>query len=126
MFSIVSKNKGRMINVRLNDETHFEFKAAALLRGGTMSALLHQYIVKMIREEKERDRGEFNRALKAVKIEALNGQPIDVSDEPLIDPNFPDQKIRNDGFHITDEGLDNAIIVGRAADSSAKERKKVG
>lgn len=51
MFIAVSRNS--MINVRLADQTHEDFKTVAELRGASMSTLLHQFIVKAIREEKE-------------------------------------------------------------------------
>lgn len=54
--------KERMINVRLSERTHEEFKIAAELRGASMSGLLHQFIVRTIREEKERESQAFRGA----------------------------------------------------------------
>lgn len=51
MFLLVQKE--RLVNVRLTPRTHEEFKIACELRGASMSSLLHQYIVRTIREEKE-------------------------------------------------------------------------
>ena len=51
MFATVIKE--RLVNVRLKEKTHQEFKIACELRGASMSSLLHQFIVRTIREEKE-------------------------------------------------------------------------
>lgn len=49
----ITMSRKSMINVRLAEQTHEEFKIVAELRGASMSTLLHQFIVKAIREEKE-------------------------------------------------------------------------
>lgn len=59
MFSVMSKTK--MINVRLTDQTHEDFRIAAELRGASMSSLLHQFVVRTIREEKEREPKAFEK-----------------------------------------------------------------
>ena len=59
MVCFMASPKVRMINVRLKPDTHDEFKIACELRGGSMSSLLHQFIVRTIREEKERDPKAF-------------------------------------------------------------------
>lgn len=58
MFGFVQKE--RLVNVRLTPKTHEEFKIACELRGASMSSLLHQFIVRTIREERERDPISFN------------------------------------------------------------------
>lgn len=45
--------KVKMINVRLSPTVHDQFKIACELRGASMSSLLHQFIVRTIREERE-------------------------------------------------------------------------
>jgi len=45
--------KEKMINVRLSPQMHDDFKIACELRGASMSSLLHQYIARTVREEKE-------------------------------------------------------------------------
>lgn len=55
------------INLKINPRLREEFQAAAHLRGASMSSLLHQHIVKIVREEKERSIDEFNRALEFVR-----------------------------------------------------------
>lgn len=59
MLRLVASPKVKMINVRLKPETHDEFKIACELRGGSMSSIMHQFIVRTIREEKERDPRAF-------------------------------------------------------------------
>ncbi len=49
----ITMSRKSMINVRLAEATHEDFKIVAELRGASMSTLLHQFIVKAIREEKE-------------------------------------------------------------------------
>lgn len=50
--SAMSTNKEVLINLRVRPEVRDEFKLAAELRGATMSGLLHQFIFRIIREEK--------------------------------------------------------------------------
>lgn len=63
-----------MINVRLTDETHEDFKIVCELRGVSMSGALHQFIVKSIREEKEREPQAF---------QTTNIKPIASSEETI-------------------------------------------
>ena len=51
---MAGEKKDVLVNLRLKPKTRDEFKVAAELRGASMSGLLHQFIVKTIREEKER------------------------------------------------------------------------
>lgn len=55
----VASSKDKMINVRLTPVVHEQFKIACDLRGGSMSSLLHQFIVRTIREERELDPKAF-------------------------------------------------------------------
>jgi hypothetical protein len=59
--------RNKAMNLRISNERHLEFKVAADLRGAKMSGLLHQFIVKTIREEKERDPIAFEQALLTEK-----------------------------------------------------------
>lgn len=45
--------KKAILNLRLNPKVRDEFAIAAELRGASMSGLLHQFIVRTIREEKD-------------------------------------------------------------------------
>jgi len=68
MFATVIKE--RLVNVRLKEKTHQEFKIACELRGASMSSLLHQFIVRTIREEKEHAPHSFD------VIEEPNTRPL--------------------------------------------------
>lgn len=59
---LVAKPKVKMINLRLSEDTHDAFKIACELRGASMSSLLHQFVVKTIREEKELDPKAFGKS----------------------------------------------------------------
>lgn len=56
-----------LVNFRLRPDVRDEFKAVAELRGSTMSGLLHQYAIKLIREEKERDPVGFTKRVAVIK-----------------------------------------------------------
>jgi|SRR5580704_1674993 hypothetical protein len=52
---MTERTKDAVINVRVRPQVRLEFRAAAEMKGGTMSGLIHQFIVKTIREERESD-----------------------------------------------------------------------
>lgn len=56
--------KKAILNLRLRPEVREEFAVAAELRGASMSGLLHQFIVRTIREEKEAAPHAFKRERK--------------------------------------------------------------
>jgi uncharacterized protein (DUF1778 family) len=68
------------INIRINPRIREEFKIAAELRGASMSGLIHQFIVKTIREE------------KGVNPEAFLEDTAEAEDEilPIIDTRTPE------------------------------------
>ena len=66
----LTKKKGGLLTVRTGNATLEDFAAVAFLKGATMSGLVHQYVVRSIREEKERAPGEFEEALKVVREDA--------------------------------------------------------
>lgn len=68
MLRVMASPKVRMINVRLAPDKHDDFKLACELRGGSMSSILHQFIVRTIREEKERDPKAFQTAPKGIEV----------------------------------------------------------
>ena len=49
----VATKKEVLVTIRISENTRDEFKIAAELRGSTMSGLLHQWIIRTIREEKQ-------------------------------------------------------------------------
>ena len=69
-FGVDIMSRTSMINVRLKNETHTEFKALSEIRGASMSTLLHQFILTSIREEKERDLKGFQLKLQEVQDDA--------------------------------------------------------
>lgn len=59
-------DKKAILNLRLRPEVRDEFAIAAELRGASMSGLLHQFIVRTIREEKEQSPQSFVKSEHAV------------------------------------------------------------
>lgn len=49
--------------MRMLPRRYAEFRAVADLRGSDMSNIVHQYVIKLIREEKERDPEGFEEAV---------------------------------------------------------------
>lgn len=79
MLGFMASPKVKMINVRLTPTVHDAFKIAAELRGASMSSLLHQFVVRTIREEKDMDPAAFNNgssvtAEQVVMVPLMNGQ----------------------------------------------------
>lgn len=56
---IVATNKEVLVTIRIAPDVRDQFKKAAELRGSTMSGLMHQFIVRTIREETEAAPQEF-------------------------------------------------------------------
>ena len=71
------------INLRISPQIRAEFKIAAAQRGASMSGLLHQYIVKVIREEKN---------INASIFEEQEATGLQMMDEPAI---IKDEKKRS-------------------------------
>lgn len=63
------KTKGGLFNLKINPNTRDEFKAAAEIRGATMSSLIHQYIFQVIREAKRDTPIEFEAKLAEITAE---------------------------------------------------------
>lgn len=61
MLITVASSKEKMVNVRLSPVVHEQFKIACELRGVSMSSILHQFIVRTIREERELEPKAFRR-----------------------------------------------------------------
>lgn len=67
LVSVVAKKT--ILNLRLRPEVRDDFATAAELRGASMSGLLHQFIVRVIREEKDIAPQEFKEnGIGAVKV----------------------------------------------------------
>ena len=59
--NLVATTSGKDVHItfRINPKVREEFKIAADLRGASMSGLIHQFIVKTIREEKASNPAAF-------------------------------------------------------------------
>jgi uncharacterized protein (DUF1778 family) len=91
-----SKGKDKIINLRVAPEKRLEFKTASRLRGATMSGLLHQFMVKTIREEKDRDIAEFEKTLEVIRSEELAETlkaPVNIVAQQVI-PEEPPEIVR--------------------------------
>lgn len=73
MLVIVASPKTRMVNVRLTEQVHEDFKIACELRGVSMSSLMHQFVIRTIREERELDPKAF---VRRKSPNPLNGVPL--------------------------------------------------
>lgn len=62
LYNVMSKEV--LLTIRTRPEIREEFKKVAELRGATMSTLIHQFMVSLIREEKDREPGVFEKANK--------------------------------------------------------------
>jgi len=84
MLLLVPKEK--LVNVRLTPKTHEEFKIACELRGASMSSLLHQFIVRTIREEKDMSPHSFvtERSVNGKRLapNSAKGMPIKIEKQP--------------------------------------------
>ena len=74
MLRVVATNKEKLLTVKVAPLVLRDFKIAAELKGGTMSALVHMFVVQTIREQKERNpeafkkRSEYERPVVTAKI----------------------------------------------------------
>lgn len=66
-----SSGKDVWINIRINPHIREEFKIASDLRGASMSGLIHQFIVKTIREEKAINPDAFKKHSPTIEDEVL-------------------------------------------------------
>lgn len=68
IYNVMTLKKEVNLNVRIRSDVRDDFKIVAELRGISVSGLLHQYMVKLIREEKERDPEAFKREVSNIKL----------------------------------------------------------
>lgn len=86
MLIVMASPKVKMVNVRLTPSVHEAFRIAAELRGASMSSLLHQFIVRTIREERELDprafvlKAEPGRLKADLRHKKSEPPPIDLGD----------------------------------------------
>lgn len=85
MLDFVVSPKAKMINVRLTPAVHDQFKIACDLRGVSMSSLLHQFIVRTIREERELEPKMFEAETRATfhnaEIAEFPPREVKISDD---------------------------------------------
>lgn len=86
MFDFVASPKEKMVNVRLTPAVHDQFKIACDLRGVSMSSLLHQFIVRTIREERELEPKAFEKPTGLIE----NGErAVPVRNEGILNARTP-------------------------------------
>lgn len=61
------RTKDERINFRISPKTKIELEAVAELRGTSMSGLIHQLIVRAIRDERTADPKAFNAAVQRIE-----------------------------------------------------------
>jgi len=84
---IVATNKEVLVTIRIAESVREEFKKAAELRGSTMSGLMHQFIIRTIREEKQLSPHVFAERRLA---------PVLATITPAIDPKAEVRRMIND------------------------------
>lgn len=76
MLRPVATHKDALLTVKVAPHVLKDFKVAAELKGGTMSALVHMFVVQTIREQRElnpeafRKRNEYERPLVTARVRA--------------------------------------------------------
>lgn len=61
MLRAVAKNREKLLTVRVSPEVLKDYKIASELKGASMSALIHMFVVHTIREQKERNPESFSK-----------------------------------------------------------------
>ena len=83
------KPKEKLFTVRVTDDKLDDFKVVGELRGLSMSAMVHQFIVQAIREEKTKHPEAFAE-LKNGEIEQTQEETIELDlDDVVIDGSHP-------------------------------------
>lgn len=70
LYNVMAKEV--LLTIRTRPEIREEFRKVAQLRGATMSTLIHQFMVSLIREEKEREPDAFILKAKGTSATHLN------------------------------------------------------
>jgi hypothetical protein len=92
--------KPKLLTVRVPAETILEFQAACLLKGSNMSAYLHQFVIRTIREEKDRDPILFQAKVEEVENNVTRQNLEDeksLSTAVSIDPQSPSLFVHSSG-----------------------------
>lgn len=85
----VATNKEVLVTIRIAENVREEFKKAAELRGSTMSGLMHQFIIRTIREEKQMSPQAF--ADQSPRL-----APVVATISPAVDPKAAIRRMIND------------------------------
>lgn len=92
---VAMPEKKAILNLRLDPETRNQFAIAAKLRGASMSGLLHQFIVRTIREEKAEAPQAFKGRSKTDEINRRlqgGGIPLAPNSEHTIPAKIDDKR----------------------------------
>ena len=65
-YTAVVRTKDERINIRISPKTKIELEAVAELRGTSMSGVIHQAIVRAIRDERAADPKVFQAAVERI------------------------------------------------------------
>ena len=76
------QKKGKLVNFRVADEMKLSFEITARLRGTTLSGLIHQLLVKAMREEKDREPKAFEGIEQPSTIDVSKTMQIPIMAEP--------------------------------------------
>lgn len=82
-YTIFVRTKDERINFRISPKTKIELEAVAELRGTSMSGLIHQLIVRAIRDERVADPKAFNAAVQRIEKFKIITSRKDVAVENL-------------------------------------------
>ena len=74
--NVMTRPKSTYIQFRVSDDVKRELQIVAELRGLSMSGLIHSFIVKAIREEKEADPQAFKRGIPMTTLKVKREDEI--------------------------------------------------
>lgn len=95
MLLAMASSKEKLVNVRLTPKVHEEFKVACELKGASMSSLMHQFIVRTIREEKEREPQAFILTPLPAKLKLPKGTLESIDRDEIPKETLPNAKRKN-------------------------------
>jgi hypothetical protein len=127
MLVCVASTKTRMINVRLSEKVHEDFKIACELRGVSMSSLMHQYVIRVIREEKEMAPRAFTRIGSATVPLELHNETFfsRIPQDQLEETQDQVVKVRNHG-EVTGDQIQDREADSRTPAKGKRKRNATG
>ncbi len=86
-YTTLVRTKDERINIRISPKTKIELEAVAELRGTSMSGVIHQSIVRAIRDERAADPKAFNEAVQRLEEFKLitNQEQVDSEEVPVFE-----------------------------------------